>query len=162
MGLLQYHMDYKKILEEAREDPSLFSTINVDELLTKVENASYLENKTISTISREIYDAIIELNPTEELLEKFCNRLTGYRHVDKICDLLLGRIVVWIKRSDPTQLKGNSFVVRIDIDNNGVSFLCMSHNNRFYRVKFDDCVVFQKLTTEEQLVLMSGEYVQHG
>lgn len=155
-------MDYNKLLEEAREDPSLFSTIDVDELLSKVENANHLENKTIRTIARENHDVIAELNISEELLQKFCDKLTGYRHVDKICDLLLGRIVILIKRQNPTKLIGYSSVVRIDILDNGVYFLLLTCNRKFLRFKFDECVVFQKLTTEEQLVLMSCEYAQNG
>lgn len=155
-------MDYNKLLEEAREDPSLFSTIDVDELLSKVENANHLENKTIRTIARENHDVIAELNISEELLQKFCDKLTGYRHVDKICDLLLGRIVIVIKRQNPTKLIGYSSVVRIDILDNGVYFLLLTCNRKFLRFKFDECVVFQKLTTEEQLVLMSCEYAQNG
>jgi hypothetical protein len=155
-------MDYNKLLEEARGDPSLFSTIDVDELLSKVENANHLENKTIRTIARENHDVIAELNISEELLQKFCDKLTGYRHVDKICDLLLGRIVILIKRQNPTKLIGYSSVVRIDILDNGVYFLLLTCNRKFLRFKFDECVVFQKLTTEEQLVLMSCEYAQNG
>ena len=155
-------MDYNKILADAREDSSLFSTIDVDELLSKVENANYLENKTIRTIAVENHDAISELNITEELLQKFCDKLTGYRHVDKICDLLLGRMVALIKRQNPTKIIGYSTVVRIDITDNGVYFLLITYDRKFLRFKFDDCVVFQKLTTEEQLVLMSYEYTQNG
>jgi hypothetical protein len=156
-------MDYNKILEEAREDPSLFSMIDVDKLLEKVDNANHLENKSVRSIARDIHDAIIELNVSEQSLQKFCNSLIGYRHVDKICDLLFGRKTMWIKRDNPTQLRGaNSYILRIDIKDNGIYFLSRTYNGQFYILKFDDYIIFQKLTTEEQLVLMSYEYAQNG
>jgi hypothetical protein len=156
-------MDYNKILEEAREDPSLFSMIDVDKLLEKVDNANHLENKSVGSIARDIHDAITELNVSEQSLQKFCNSLIGYRHVDKICDLLFGRKTMWIKRDSPTQLRGaNSYILRIDIKDNGIYFLSRTYNGQFYILKFDDYIIFQKLTTEEQLVLMSYEYAQNG
>jgi len=156
-------MDYNKILEEAREDPSLFSMIDVDKLLEKVDNANHLENKSVASIARDIHDAITELNVSEQSLQKFCNSLIGYRHVDKICDLLFGRKTMWIKRDSPTQLRGaNTYILRIDIKDNGIYFLSRTYNGQFYILKFDDYIIFQKLTTEEQLVLMSYEYAQNG
>lgn len=156
-------MDYNKILEDAREDPSLFSMIDVDKLLEKVDNANHLENKTVASIARDIHDAITESNVSDVLIQKLCNSLIGYRHVDKICDLLFGRKTMWIKRDNPTQLRGgNSYILRIDIKDNGIYFLSRTYNGQFYILKFDDYIIFQKLTTEEQLVLMSHEYAQNG
>jgi hypothetical protein len=143
-----------EIYEEAKQDPSLLSTIDIDDLLDKVEKEHYLENKNVSDISKDIFDAIDELGLEKEVAENFCARLSGYRYVERICDLRNGRLLRWIKRSNRALTNGG-LLVNVKMDPKGVQLLCKNNMNRFFCVRFDDCLIFQKLTTEEQLVLMS-------
>jgi hypothetical protein len=158
-------MDIQKIYENALTDPTLFSTIDVDALLAKIENEDnhYLENKTLADISKDIFDSISELNITDELATNFCNRLSGYRYVERVCDLRNGKLMRWIKRPTNFELNEKSLtnggiLMNIKIENSGVQLLCRNNASRFFNIKFDDCLVFQKLTMEEQLILMSYEY----
>jgi hypothetical protein len=141
-----------EIFEEAKADPELFSTIDVDELLEKIETAHYLENKGIADIAKEIFDAIDELNLEKEVALDYCKRLTGYRLVDKICDLRNGRLLRWIKRENGSLTNGG-ILVNVNMNPKGVKVLCKNNMDRFFGVRFDDCLIFQKLTMEEQIVL---------
>lgn len=154
-------IDYNEIFQKARHDPSLFSNIDIDEILNKIDDENFIEDKTLTVLSEEIYNALLELNLDKELLAKYCEKLSGYRYVDKICELMMGRAVYWIKKYvNPPALVNGGIVTRIKIENNGVNFLCKKpHTNRFYSLRFDDCIVFQKLTVEEQLVIMSNDYI---
>lgn len=159
-------INIKQIYDDAVNDPSLFSTIDIDYLLKKIENEdnNYLENKTLSDISKDIFDAINELNIDDDLAKNFCNRLSGYRCVERICDLRNGKMMRWIKRgstnvSNKLNLTNGGILMNIKIENSGVQLLCRNNANRFFNIKFDDCLVFQKLSMEEQLILMSYEYV---
>jgi hypothetical protein len=159
-------MDIKEIYDSALTDPTLFSTIDIDKLLAKIENENnnYLENKTLSELSKDIFEAIRELNVSEDLAINFCNRLSGYRYVERICDLRNGKLMRWIKRTTETQINNKSLtnggiLMNIKIENSGVQLLCKNNTNRFFNINFDDCLVFQKLTMEEQLILMSYEYI---
>lgn len=159
-------IDIKEIYENAMNDPSLFSTIDVDALLEKIgnEDNNYLENQTLLDISRDIFESLEELNITNDLAKQFCVRLAGYRYVERICDLRNGRMMRWIKRPSICPLTKNSLtnggiLMNIKIENSGVQLLCRNNANRFFNIKFDDCLVFQKLTMEEQLILMSYEYI---
>jgi hypothetical protein len=149
--------ELEQIYKNAREDPSLLSTINVDALLEKIEGTSYLENRTIDDISRDIFEAIDSLGLPQETAKTYCEKLSGYRVVDKICDLRNGRLVRWIRRGSslPTLTNGG-LLMNVKIENSGVQLLCKNSTNRFFNVKFDDCVVFQKLTMEEQIILMAN------
>lgn len=140
------------IFEEAKADPELFSTIDVDALLEKIETAHYLENKGITDISKEIFDAIDELKLDREIAMDYCARLTGYRLVDRICDLRNGILLRWIKRTNGCLTNGG-LLVNVKMDPKGVQLLCKNNMHRFFCVRFDDCLIFQKLTMEEQLVL---------
>ena len=158
-------MDIQEIYENALTDPTLFSTIDVDALLAKIESEDnhYLENKILADISKDIFESVCELNVSIDLASKFCDRLSGYRYVERVCDLRNGKLMRWIKR--PTNLPLNEksltnggILMNIKIENSGVQLLCRNNANRFFNIKFDDCLVFQKLTMEEQLILMSYEY----
>lgn len=141
-----------EIFEEAKADPELFSTIDVDALLEKIETAHYLENKGITDISKEVFDAIDELNLEKDVALDYCTRLTGYRLVDRICDLRNGILMRWIKRANGSLTNGG-LLVNVNMDPKGVKLLCKNNMHRFFCVRFDDCLIFQKLTMEEQIVL---------
>lgn len=158
-------MDIKEIYENALIDPTLFSTIDVDALLAKIENEDdhYLENKTLADISKYIFEAVSELNVSTDLATNFCDRLSGYRYVERVCDLRNGKLMRWIKRPinlplNEKSLTNGGILMNIKIENSGVQLLCKNNAHRFFNIKFDDCLVFQKLTMEEQLIVMSYEY----
>ena len=153
-------IDIKQIYENAINDPMLFSTIDIDSLLAKIDNVddNYLENKKLSDITNDIFDAIGELNINNDLAINMCERLAGYRYVERVCDLRNGRMMRWIKRTSSapfskTSLTNGGILMNIKIENSGVQLLCRNNANRFFNIKFDDCLVFQKLTMEEQLIL---------
>jgi len=153
----------KNVFEEAKNDPTLLSTIDVDAILNKIENdgGSYLENKTLADNSKEIMDVLKSIDIPDYLSMNYCIRLAGYRVVDKICDLRNGRMMRWIKKANKALTNGG-ILMNIKIENNGVHLLCRNSASRFFNIKFDDCLVFQKLTMEEQIILMSTEYAEEN
>ena len=170
-------IDIEQIYKDALEDPTLLSTINIDALLKKIGDNHYLEGKTVEKLSEEIFDAIFSLEHMEETVAKdICHRLIGYRVVDRICDLRNGRLMRWLKPfriSAPSgensdiwnenwfkkgggKLTNGGLLMNVKIENTGVQLLCKNNAGRFFNVRFDDCIVFQKLTMEEQIVLMAN------
>ena len=162
------NIDIKEMYENALTDPTLLSTIDIDALLSKIENEdnNYLENKTISDISNDVFEAIKELNIDNDLAINFCDRLSGYRYVERVCDLRNGKMIRWIKHTHSTEscinkksLTNGGILMNIKIENSGVQLLCRNNSNRFFNIRFDDCLVFHKLSMEEQLILMSYAYI---
>jgi hypothetical protein len=158
-------MDLDEIYKSAIEDPTLLSTIDVDALIEKMEDNHYLENKSLEDISKEIFYAIQSLGHSnennentepDECLKQMCLRLSGYRLVDRICDLRNGRLVRWVKKKNPKVLTNGGLLVNVKIENTGVKLLCKNNMNRFFSFLFDDCLIFQKLSMEEQVVLMAS------
>jgi len=158
-------IDIQEIFENAKKDPSLFSSIDIDELLDKIENETneYLENKTLSDISKIIFETLVEYscqNPklSQEMIQQYCNKLSGYRCVERICDLRQGIYIRWMKHGE-TKLANGGIVVNVKIGDE-VQIVCKTHIGSFLSIKFNDCILFQKLTMEEQLILMSYDYIQ--
>lgn len=108
---------------------------------------SYLYAKTAISIQKEISDVCIRENIPQNILDK----LTEYRYVDKICDLIRGKHVRWIRLSTTNSLTKGGIVADIKFLENGIYILIKNALNKFMQYKFDDCITFQKLSTEELL-----------
>lgn len=151
-------MDIDKIFEDAINDPSLLSTIDIDNLLNSIESTKndYLENKTMTEITNIIHEKIRDTAISKENYSETCKKLIGYRYVDEIFELHKGKMVRWI-RHGTNKLTNGGIVTDIKFLENGVHVLCMNSQRRFIQYKFDDCYTFQKMNTEEQLILMAYE-----
>ena len=147
-------MDIEDAFREAREDPSLLSTIDIEAVLKKTDDVHYIEGKTVADLSKEVFDVINPLEISEDNKHDICQRLIGYRWVDRLCDLRSGRLVRWVKKG---RLTNGGLLMNVKIENTGVILLCKNNVGRFFSIKWDESVVFQKLTMEEQLVLMANE-----
>lgn len=148
------------IFEDALNDPSLLSTIDIDNLLNSIESTKndYLDNKTMTDITNDIYEKINEINVPQNKKEDFYTKLTGYRYVDEIYELHKGKMVRWIRIGN-TNLTNGGIVMDIKFLDNGIHVLCMNNQRRFIQYKFDDCYTFQKMSTEEQLILMAYSHL---
>ncbi len=159
---------WRELVKVAKEDPSLLNSINIDDLLDTLENehVDYLENKTMASITREVYDKLSTLSFTREKLQYYCEKLIGYRLVNQIFELRLQRGVKLFKIFDektgqhittPTLLAGA--VMSIKFLNGGSYILFQNLAGRIFNVKFDNYIVFQRLTDEEQLILLAYDKI---
>lgn len=168
-------ININEIFENAKKDPTLFSTMNIEELLNSIENEKndYLENKTMDDIIKENFETISELDISLEHTRELCNRLIGYRYVDEIHELHKGKHIRWIRINNASNqigslndkickmpiLTNGGILVNIKFLDNGVHLICKNSQNRFIQYKFDDSITFQKLSIEEQLLLMAYENI---
>jgi len=161
-------INVNEIFENARKDPSLFSTMNIQDLLNSIENEKndYLENKTMADVTKQMFETISELDLSLEETQNICNRLIGYRYVDEIHELHKGKHIRWIRivksntNCKKPLLTNGGILVNIKFLDNGVHIICKNSQNRFIQYKFDDRITFQKLSVEEQLLLMAYENIE--
>jgi NDP-sugar pyrophosphorylase family protein len=156
-------IDINDLFEKAMSDPTLFSTMDINKLLESIENDKndYLENKSMKIITREIYEKINSFSINPKLCFEYCQKLVGYRMVDDIHELHKGKHIRWIRESSP-KLTNGGIVMDIKFLDTGTHVLCMSNGNRFIQIKFDDCIIFQKMSLEEQLIMMAYDYLDKG
>ena len=149
------------VYEDAMKDPSLLSSLNVDELIDTLENDKndYLENKTLKKITNEIYEVTKEIFSSTDVHKQICLKLVGYRNVDELHELHKGKHIRWIRRGT-NKLTNGGIVVDIKFLDTGTHILCMNSMQKFIQYKFDDCISFQKLSQTEQLILMAYEYAE--
>ena len=164
-------IDINELFENAMKDPSLFSTMDVDKLLGSIENDKndYLQNKSMKIITKEIYETIQNLGLSQQKKLEYCQKLIGYRLVDDIHELHVGKHVRWIRNNGQSQgqvitngqiLTNGGIVTTIKFIDNGTQVLCKSNGSRFIQFKFDECNIFQKMSLEEQLIMMAYDYLE--
>ena len=145
-------MDYNEILSNARHDAALRSSINIEELLA---NVPHMKNQTLDTISDDILEAIQSI-PSCSLptVQPICEKLAGYKHIDELHQLQLGRHIRWIRISHKnTSLTKGGIAVDIQFTDTVANIVCKTVYGGFTKFPFSDAVVFQKLSKDEEMVL---------
>ena len=147
--------DIANIIQEARQDKDLLSTIDAEELLKSIDKVKndFLENHTFDTIATEVFHSLIQLQPPKPVLESVFQKLAGYRFVPELHLLHRGKFVRWIRHDKPEILIRGGIVVDIQFGDFGVNILCRLMNGTFIKYRFDKCHTYQKLTEEECLIL---------
>lgn len=176
-------MNVQEIFNNARNDPDLLSTIDIEELLNAVENDKnkHLDNKTLDDIAQEKYEQLKELakpnkisesfpgskssafelrRPSKETIKTIFSKLSEYRYVDEIFQLHRGKHVRWIRRDKPDILTNGGIVMDVKFLDTGTHILTKNGMNRFIQYNFDDCITFQKMSSEEQMILMAYSKIQ--
>jgi hypothetical protein len=156
-------IDINKLFENAMKDPSLFSTMDIDKLLESIENDKndYLQNKSMKKITKEIYRTIQKIRTPQKTQFEYCQKLIGYRLIDDVHELHVGKHIRWIREDSQAQVLTNGGIVTtIKFLDNGTHVLCKGNGVRFIQFKFDDCIIFQKMSLEEQLIMMAYDYLE--
>ena len=125
------------------------------------ENNEKILNLTTKKIKEMNMKILKELSLSREKLLDITKKLNGYRYVDEIDELKCGTYLKWILLTDPDpdnlELNKGAIFCEIKCKDDGVFIVCknMGFSSRHFQIKMDECLLFQKLTTQE-LVLLSA------
>jgi hypothetical protein len=127
----------------------------------KEENSSLLnlDNAKIKAIKNDILQKLhFKPEQTKILLKK----LKDYRFVDELDDLHYGSYIRWINMKDPYNLKLTNGGVICEIKlsaTNSMLITCKNNSNRFFSIKMEECLIFQRLNDNEKLLLSALDYL---
>lgn len=147
----------------------------LDKALENQENASIMQTSH-SEIKKKKNDILQKLQLKGTVLKTMHATLVGYKYIDDIDDLMVGRYVRWIslKRPDHISLTNGAHVCNINIqeyddaDHNDddddadedkeckTCIRCKVVRNGkplFFNLNFDENLVFQKITEQEWIIL---------
>jgi hypothetical protein len=131
--------------------------IDINNLLTALDNEKNdsIMNLTTAKIQEMNFGILKELHLDREILIDYFKKLKGYKYVDEINDLKHGGFIRWIPLTDPTHLPLNQcgIICDIIITDDGVYIVCKNFMHRHYRFKMDECLIFQKLSAQEMVIL---------
>lgn len=163
-----------KLYKEIGKNPDEFDCLKTDELLSAYEKEGnkYLENKTNKDIedeklaSFETNNCIVTLTKADKIA--LMKKLIGYRYVDEIDSLHIGKYTRFIHKYPLTDndevfkyvLSSGAFLTMIDYLDTGIVLTLKTWNNKVFRINFDNCLIYQKLSSGEELVLMSADYLE--
>jgi hypothetical protein len=158
--------EVKSIYESVLSDKSILASINAKDYLDAAENKNntYLETKTSRTIVDEIVKSFdeAEFQISKQDKAKFIKALSGYRYVDELDVLHLGKYTRWIQKyTSPYKMANGGFLSAIDFMETGIVLTIKIWRAPWViRISFDDCLLYQKLSYGEYLVLMANDYLE--
>ena len=116
--------------------------------------------KTLDDLLEEKMTTLNTLRISKEQKKELCDKLVDYRFVHNIYEIHKGKHIRWIRKDEKSLiLKNGSPVSDIIFSDNGTNIQCRGYQGRIFQIKWDNCLIFQKLSIGEQLVLMIHEHI---
>jgi hypothetical protein len=138
--------------------------MDVDKLMTALDNDKNesIMNLTTKKIQEMIFNILKELHLDKVTLLEYFKKLKGYRYIDEINELKYGGFIRWIPITDPDHLPLHycGIVCDIVIKDDGVYVVCKNFMHRHYRFKMDECLIFQKLNAQEQIIISALDHLE--
>lgn len=140
--------------------------MDVNKLLKALDDDSneHLFNYTTKKLREMNYKIIKELQLSKEHTLDLMNKLKDYKYVDEMNELKYGTYIRWIPLTDPDNIvltKGALFC-EYKITDVGVFIVCKNFGfseKKHFQFKMDECIVFQKLTNQEQVLLSALDHL---
>jgi hypothetical protein len=129
------------------------------------ENNEKILNLTTKKIKEMNMKILMELSLSREKLLDITKKLNGYRYVDEIDELKCGTYLKWILLTDPDpdniELNKGALFCEIKCKDDGVFIVCknIGFSSRHFQIKMDECLLFQKLTTQELILLSALDHL---
>jgi hypothetical protein len=125
------------------------------------ENNEGIINLTSKKILEMNLNIIKELHLDKPTTLNYLKKLKGYRYVDEMNDIKYGGFIRWIPIIDPNNLPLHhcGMICDINITDNGVIIKCKNFMHRHYTFKMDECLIFQKITSQEQLIIYALDHL---
>ena len=141
------------------------SNLNVQELLSALENEEHSNLLTTSfeQIAKDKNDILQQLQLETEILKKYHNKLKSYRYIDELNDLKYGQYVRWINIKNPESLKltNGGIFLEIKLLDTGTHMIIKNNMNRIFQINMDQCIVFQKISDQEKIILLALKYLNN-
>ena len=140
------------------------SDLNIENLLKALDND---ENESlIDLTTRKIKsmknDMLQKLQLPKEKLKEYHKKLNDYRYVGELHEIRYGAYIRWInlKNIDHLKLTNGGIICDIQVTDTGLWIKCKNNMNRFFQLKLDECLIFQKLSDQEKIILKALDYLQ--
>ena len=139
------------------------SELDVNKLLNALENESNSSIMELTTqkIKTHKNNMLQRLQLDRNTLKSFHKKLKQYRYCTDMNDLQYGYYIRWINLKNPDNFKltNGAIVCDIKVINNQVQIICKGGNRRIFQIKFDETMIFQKLTDQEKVLLSVLDYL---
>lgn len=143
--------DMKKVLEDALGNESNESIVKKT-------------NKEISDIKKNILN---ELNIDSDKRNKIYNSLEEYRYIDDINEFKEGSFIRWINLKkinsiDEIKLSSGAVISEIKLKGDDIRIVCklpFGKRMKYMEILGGSCLIFQKLSDQEKIILSVLDYL---
>lgn len=120
-----------------------------------------LLNFTTKKLREMTLNILKELHLSRKDTLDMMGKLKNYKYVDEMNDLKYGTYIRWVPISNPDDidLKKGAIFCEMKITDEGVFLVCKGFGNRFFQIKMDENLVFQRLTDQEQVLLSALDHL---
>lgn len=149
--------ELRDMLPDNMDINALLDTLDTpqnDKIIDKnKQSIQNMKNKMLQSIGLE-RDKLIQYNKS----------LKDYMYVDDISELNYGSYLRWIpldviEKKKEIKLVNGGFLTDINFADKGIILKIKIFGNRFLNIYFDKCMIFQKLSENEQILLELIQYV---
>jgi len=131
--------------------------MNLSEITQKYDKNKHGSFKEyFEKINNDINKNILsELQLNKKEMKNILTKLKKYKYVEEVDDLKYGSFIRWIDLIDLENLvlRNSCMICEVKFTDNGTIILCKNFMNRYYSIKMDECLIFQKITNEEQIII---------
>ena len=140
------------------------TSLDITKLETALDNSTNesIMNFTTKKIMELNLQILQELNLDRKTNIEYLKKLKGYKYVDELTDLKHGAFIRWIPITNPEYLPLNQcgMICDINITDDGVFIVCKNFMHRHYNFKMDDVLIFQKLSSQELIILSALDHLE--
>ena len=131
----------------------------LDKALDNQQNAILLKlnSKQIGQMNKQVVCSIPHISASASI--SHIKMLKGYRYVDEISDLKTNVYIKWIRIDSPNKLTKGAISCSVKITNEGMLVMCKNHFGKFFYLNMEECVIFQKITNEEGVILSAMDFI---
>lgn len=136
--------------------------MDIDKLLNALdnENNERLINMNTNQIEQMKKDVLSELELEEETIQDYMKKLKEYIYIDELNELKEGAYIRWIPLNNTEySLTGGSIFCETLIKDDGIKLRCKNFSNKHFEISMEDCIIFQKLSAQEQVLLSALDYL---
>lgn len=138
---------------------AIFDIDTLSKALDNEENEELLnlDNSKIKCIKNDILQ---KLGLPTSKLKAYHKTLKNYRYIDELPGIRYGAYIRWISLRDPANIKLTNGGIICDIKvEDCIHIVCKNNMNRFFEIKMGECLIFQKLSEQEQILLSAMDYL---
>lgn len=127
----------------------------------KNENNENIMDNNHDTIRDMKIKMLNKLNIPIDKLNALMKTLEHYKYIDELPELNFGAYIRWIPLKNPSEIKltNGGFVCDVKIED-GINVVCRNKMNRFFQLKMGDCLIFQKLSDQERVLLSAMDFLK--
>ena len=130
----------------------------INKAFSEIEERQLLTTGELKSIKNDILQKMLF---EKDELKHYHKLLTNYRYVDEIDELRYGSYIRWFNLNKIKSLKllNGGFIVDIKTNNKDIIILCKNAQNKFFNIKMNESIIFQKNTKQEVLLIKILDHV---